>query len=159
MSASANLKRKLELTCTAMKEVVAEQVPKELEKFDKLKNAYDDLNEENAQFVQRNFDLAQGNVQLRRENARYRQLCTEAMGRANYLDIQVIAHACSILHDAGRSIRRLEQTPAQQVPELAATLARARNAIHRAERVLDEMPPMTSEREDEGEDEGGEEEL
>ena len=134
-----------------MKEVVAEQVPKELEKFDKLKNAYDDLNEENAQFVQRNFDLAQENAQLRQENVHLRQLCTEAMRRATHLEINVVGHACHTLHDARRNIRRIEQAPA--VPDFTAALAEARDAMRRAETILEEVDDLAESDESEEDDE------
>ena len=127
MSSSANLKRQLELTCAAMKEVVAEQVPKELEK--------------------QNFDLAQENAQLRQENARLRQLYDEAMDRVAHLDFYVVGHACHILRDARRNIRRIEQAP--EVPEFTAALAEARDAMRRAETILEEVDELTESEDEE----------
>ena len=114
---SADLKRKLELTSAAMKEVVAEQVPSELKKLKKEKK---DLEEENARLRQENAQLTE-----------YRQLYTE----------ERIPEAVNILRHTQMRIRALNRTVQQLTPELALGvtpyLAETHNFIDHAERVLE----------------------
>ena len=160
---------KLELTCAAMKQVVAEQVAKELKD---LKLANDQLVQENARFVQENYDLCEDNARLRQENddlrwasVHYRDLCIEAGRRVDHLERQLIPNAVEILRDTHLHIHMIKAAVERgitlaKLPTLAARLAEECNEIQRAERVLDERPMSSEgeEGEEGGEDEGGEDE-
>ena len=150
---SAILKRKLELTSAAMKEVVAEQALKDHKKLKKLEDENARLEEENARLRQENAQLmeqrsellAQENERLRQENE---QLGEERLFRMN-VQFNLIPYAAIIARHTRRSTRALAQA-VQQVPGpaetagLSATMALARDFIDRAQGFLgDELPPET----------------